>query len=85
MRNTSLSFGFLTRNVSLGELCILHIQRCWEMFFRRIVKIYSADLILQTKFKKIISMKEKFAQWRYKFYLWNFYSKQKEALMDFFV
>ena len=37
------------------------------MFFRRIVKIYSADLILQTKFKKIISMKEKFAQWRYKF------------------
>ena len=62
MRNASLAFGFLTRNSSLGELCILHIQNRWEMLFRGIVKNYTADLILRTKFKKIIGMKEKFAQ-----------------------
>ena len=32
------------------------------MFFRGIVKKYTADLILLTKFKKIIGMKEIFAQ-----------------------
>ena len=32
------------------------------MLLRRIVKKYTADLILLTKFKKIIGMKEKFAQ-----------------------
>ena len=32
------------------------------MFFRRIVKNYTIDLILWTKFKEIIGMKEKFAQ-----------------------
>ena len=62
MRNASLAFGFLTQNSSLGELCILHIQNRWEMLFRGIVKNYTADLILRTKFKKIIGMKEKFAQ-----------------------
>ena len=62
MRNTSLTFRFLTRNSSLGELCILHIQKLWEMLFREIVKKYTADLILLTKFKTIIGMKEKFVQ-----------------------
>ena len=62
MRNASLAFGFLTRNSSLGELCILHIQNRWEMLFRGIVKNYTADLILWTKFKQIIGMKEKFVQ-----------------------
>ena len=32
------------------------------MLFGRIVKKYSADLILLTKFKKLIGVKEKFAQ-----------------------
>ena len=32
------------------------------MLFRGIVKKYTADLILLTKFKKIIGMKENFAQ-----------------------
>ena len=32
------------------------------MFFRRIVKKYTVDLVLLTKFKKIIGIKEKFAQ-----------------------
>ena len=32
------------------------------MILRGIVKKYTADLILLTKFKKIIGMKEKFAQ-----------------------
>ena len=32
------------------------------MLFRGIVKKYTADLILLTKFKKIMGMKEKFAQ-----------------------
>ena len=32
------------------------------MFFRGIGKEYTVDLILPTKFKKIIGMKEKFAQ-----------------------
>ena len=62
MRNASLAFGFLTQNSSLEELCILHIQNCWEMLFRVIIKNYIVDLILQTKFKKIIGMKEKFVQ-----------------------
>ena len=62
MRNASLAFGFLTRNSSLGELSILHIQNRWEMFFREIVKNYTIDLILWTKFKEIIGMTEKFAQ-----------------------
>ena len=62
MRNASHAFGFLTRNSSLGELCILHIWNRWEMLFKGIVKNYTADLILRSKFKKIIDMKEKFAQ-----------------------
>ena len=62
MRNASFAFGFLTRNSNLGELCILHIQNCWEMFFREVVKNYTADLLLRTKFKNIIGIKEKFAQ-----------------------
>ena len=32
------------------------------MLFRGIVQNYTADLILLTKFKKIIGMKEKFTQ-----------------------
>ena len=32
------------------------------MLFKGIVKNYTADLILPSKFKKIIDMKEKFAQ-----------------------
>ena len=32
------------------------------MLFGGIVKNYASDLILRTKFKKIIGMKEKFAQ-----------------------
>ena len=32
------------------------------MLFRGIVKKYTADLILLAKFKKVIGMKEKFAQ-----------------------
>ena len=32
------------------------------LLFRGIVKKYTGDLILLTKFKKIIGMKEKFAQ-----------------------
>ena len=32
------------------------------MLFRVIIKNYIVDLILQTKFKKIIGMKEKFVQ-----------------------
>ena len=32
------------------------------MLFRGIVKNYTADLILRTKFKQIIGMKEKFVQ-----------------------
>ena len=32
------------------------------MLFRGIVKKYTADLILRTKFKKIIGIKEKFSQ-----------------------
>ena len=55
-------FWILTRNSSLEELCILHIQKSCEILFRGIVKKYTADLILLTKFKKIIGMKEKFAQ-----------------------
>ena len=62
MQNASLTIGFLTRNSSLGELCILHIWKRWEMLFRGIVKKCIADLILLTKFKKIIGMKEKFVK-----------------------
>ena len=32
------------------------------MFFREIVKKYTVNLVLLTKFKKIIGMKEKYAQ-----------------------
>ena len=85
MRNASLAFGFLTRNSNLGELCILHIQKRWETLFRGIVKKYTGDLILRTKFGKIY-MKEKLAQnMEIQFHLWNVYSKHKEALVDFFV
>ena len=56
MRNASLASGFLTRNSSLGELCILHVQKRWEMFFGGIVRKYTVDLILLIKFKKIICM-----------------------------
>ena len=62
MPNASLAFGFLTQSLSLGELCILHIQNRWEMRLRGIVKNYTADMILRTKFKKIIGMKEKISQ-----------------------
>ena len=31
------------------------------MFFRELVKIYAADLILLIKFKKSVGIKEKFA------------------------
>ena len=62
MPNASLAFGFLTQSSSLGELCILHIQNRWEMRLRGIVKNYTADMILRTKFKKIIGMKEKISQ-----------------------
>ena len=56
------------------------------MLFGGIVKNYTSDLILRTKFKKIIGMKKKFAQiWRYQFPLWNFYSKPKRALVVLFV
>ena len=61
MRNASLAFGFLTRNSILGELCILHIQKRWDMFFKEIVKKYTVDLILLIKFKKIIGIQEKIA------------------------
>ena len=56
MQNASLAFRFLTRNSSLGELCILDIQKHWEIFFRGIVKKYTVDLMLLIKFKKIISV-----------------------------
>ena len=62
MQNASRVFGFLTRNSSLGELCILHIQKRQEMLFRGIVTKYVAELILLTIFKKTIGMKEKFVQ-----------------------
>ena len=61
MRNASLAFGFLTQNSNLGELYFLHIQKRCKMFFRGIVKKYTADLILLIKFKKIVGMQEKFA------------------------
>ena len=83
MRNASLAFGFLTQNSNLGELCILHIYKRWETLFRGIVKKYTGDLILRSKFGKI-HMKEKLAQnMEIQFHLWNVYSK--EALVDFFV
>ena len=56
MRNTSRVFGFFTRNSSLGERCVLHIEKREEMLFIQIVKKYTADLILLTKFKKIIGI-----------------------------
>ena len=59
MKNPSVAFG----NSSLGELYILHIQKYWEMFFRGIVKKYTLDLVLLTKFENIIGMKKKFAQY----------------------
>ena len=62
MPNASLAFGFLTQSSSLAELCILHIQNRWEMRLRGIVKNYTADMILRTKFKKIIGMKKKISQ-----------------------
>ena len=62
MQNVSRAFGFLTGNLSLGEQCTLHIQKCQKMFSRGIVKKYTAYLMLLTKFKKIIAMQEKFAQ-----------------------
>ena len=62
MRDVSLSFRFLTRHLNLGELCILHIQKRSKILFRGIGKKYTADLMLRTKFKKIIGMKEKLAQ-----------------------
>ena len=62
MPNASLAFGFLTQSSSLAELCILHIQNRWEMRLRGIVKNYTADMILWTKFKRIIGMKKKISQ-----------------------
>ena len=57
MQNVGVDFGFLTQSSSLGQLGILHIQKRWEMLFRGIVKKYTVDLILLTKFKKMIGMK----------------------------
>ena len=61
MRNASLAFGFLTQNSSLGEPCILHIQKRWKMFFRGIVRKHTVDLILLIKSKKVSGMQERFA------------------------
>ena len=56
------------------------------MLFRGIRKKYTADLILGTKFKKIIDMKKNLCKiWRYQFHLCNFYSKHKEDLGNFCV
>ena len=56
------------------------------MFFRGIVNKYTVDLVLLTKFKKMIGMKEKFAQnLEATVSLIEFYSKPKQALMDFFI
>ena len=63
MQNASSAFGFLTQNSSLGELCVLHIQKRWEMVFRGIVKKYTVDLILLTKFKKIIGTQDMCAKY----------------------
>ena len=55
-------------------------------FFRTVVKKYTADLILLTKFKKILGMKENFAQnMEVPVSLMEFYSKPKGALVDFLV
>ena len=54
------------------------------MFFRGVVKKYTVDLILLTKFKKIIGLKEKFKQnSEVPVSRMEFYSKPKKALMDF--
>ena len=60
MLNASRAFGFLIRNSSLVVLCILHIQKRWEMF-RGVEKKDTADLILLFEFEKIIGISEKFA------------------------
>ena len=62
MRNASCAFGFLTQNSRLGERCVLNNQKHQEMLFKGIGKKYTADLILLTKFKKIIGIQETFAQ-----------------------
>ena len=62
MQNASHTFGFSTQSSSLGERCILLIQNRSEMLFRGVIKQYAADLILLTKFKKIIVRYEKSAQ-----------------------
>ena len=86
MRNASLSFGILTRNLSFGELCIVHIQRRWEIFFRGIVKKYTADLILRTKLKKKIGIKENFAQnMEVAVSLMELLLQTQEVLVNFFV
>ena len=55
------------------------------MLFRGIVKKYTGDLILLTKFKKIISMKEKFEQnIEVPVSLMEFLLQTQRALMDFF-
>ena len=56
------------------------------MLFRGIVKKYTADLILLTKLKKIVGMKENFLQnieVAVSLTLRSFYYKLKRALMDF--
>ena len=56
------------------------------MLFRGIGKKYTGDLILLTKFKKIISMKEKFEQnIEVPVSLMEFLLQTQRALMDFFV
>ena len=62
MQNASRTFGFLTQSSSLGERCILLMQNLSEMLFRGVIKKYTADLILLTKFKKIIVRYEKSVQ-----------------------
>ena len=56
------------------------------MLLGGIAKKYTAGLILLTKLKKIIGMKEKFAQnIEVPISLMEFLLKSKGALMDFFV
>ena len=62
MRNAGRAFEFMTQNLNLGEGCVLHIQKRQEILFRGILKKYTADLILLTKFKKIIGAQKNFGQ-----------------------
>ena len=87
MQNASLTFGFLTPKFEFRRaICFTYLKALEDALYRGIVKKYTADLILLNQFKKIICIKEKFAQniEVHQFHLWSFYSKHKRALMDFF-